>query len=346
MHTDNMFLHLVELLIEFLNQVLVRWLHSVCQAQLLTILFIVDIILDLSILLQSLLSIFNQLVCVLAYLWLEFWRLLRGNFAFGGLLILIHALPMHWIRQALLLTFVTLESCQTRRRLLKARGQRLIIILLNKPFHLLLKFDLLEPLLALLEEHARLLVDFRNAIQLLLMQLLLLGNLLLDALLLEESLLVGDEGLDVADLGQIIVMSRFIGSRAAYIGGWLLHLLTVLGCVRFYSSLLSFSLVARSAGRDTRPLLGQLGRKAALLHFLPFFFDEGEADLFLLLALLLGVFALPLLNVKRRFVLLLELVNHHVFLGDEQVRALLVVELLHKFIVCPLEIFGSFDSIF
>lgn len=154
MHADNMFLHLVELLIEFLNQVLVRWLHGVCLAQLLTILFIVYIILHLSILLQPLLSIFNQLVRVLAYLRLEFRRLLRGYFAFGAFLINIHALPMRWIRKALLLTFVTLEPCQTRRRLLKARGQRLIIILLNKPLHLLLKFDLLEPLLALLEEHA------------------------------------------------------------------------------------------------------------------------------------------------------------------------------------------------
>jgi len=177
------------------------------------------------------------------------------------------------------------------------------------------------------------------------MQLLLLGNLLLDTLLLQESLLVRHEGLDVADLGQIVVMSRLICPRAALIGCLVLHLITVLRGVRFDSPLLCILLASRFAWLITWLFLMQFWRKAALLHFLPFFFDQGQADLFLFSALLLGVFTLSLLNVKGRLILLLELVDHHVFLRDQQVGALLIVEFLHKFIVCPLEIFGSFHSI-
>ena len=74
------------------------------------------------------------------------------------------------------------------------------------------------------------------------MQLLLLGNLFLDTFLLEESFLIGNECLDVTDLRQIIVMSRLIGPRAAYIGCLVLYMLAVLGGVRFDSPLLRISL--------------------------------------------------------------------------------------------------------
>lgn len=59
MHADNVILDLVKLLVEFLDQVLVGWLDGVCLVQLLAILLIIRIILQLSILLQPLLSIFD-----------------------------------------------------------------------------------------------------------------------------------------------------------------------------------------------------------------------------------------------------------------------------------------------
>lgn len=66
----------------------------------------------------------------------------------------------------------------------------------------------------------------------------------------------------------------------------------------------------------------------------------------MLLSFLFGVLLLSLLNIELWLVFLLELVVHHVFLGDQQVGSFLVIELGHKLIICFSKVLGAFDRIF
>lgn len=184
-----------------------------------------------------------------------------------------------------------------------------------------------------MKELARFLIDLWHPLLFIFLHLPLFSNLLFESLLLEEPFLICYERVNIANTINIVVMSRLVGPRAALIFLLLPSSWPHPPWIRVLVS-----------GRR-RSLSVEFGSKTALLHFFPFLLKLSHPYFLLLLPLLFGVLLLPLFDVEDDLVLFLELVDHHVFLGNQQVRPLLVVELLDQLVVRLIEVLGSFDRV-
>jgi hypothetical protein len=85
-------------------------------------------------------------------------------------------------------------------------------------------------------------------------------------------------------------------------------------------------------------LFVDLGRKAALIHFLLLLFLERLPYLELLFVGLLLNSSLLLIDIDHDLILHIVLVHVHVLLGDEQVCALFLVELFYQFVVSLIKV--------
>lgn len=182
---------LIEFFIEFLYQVFVRSFNHICLV-LLTVLLIILIVFDLSILLQSFLSIFNQLLCILTNL--------RSKFGWLRSILVVAHITSWWLKLLPVLTLLFLNPRQTRRRLLQSWRHGLIVLVIDQSLHFLFQLLLFKPFLSLLKEQPGLFVDLWHPLLLFLLHLFLLRNLLFNSFLLKESLLIGDECIHVSDM--------------------------------------------------------------------------------------------------------------------------------------------------
>lgn len=147
----------IELLVELLDQVLVWCFHSGKLRHVAILLVHCLRFCWLLVLLQSLLSIFNELVCVLADSWFEsrfFIDLLPVD---ESLLLLL---------LSLLLAFISIHPGQARCWLLQSRCQRLIHLIIDQPLHFLFKLLLFKSFLPLLEQLQRFFIDLWNLLPL------------------------------------------------------------------------------------------------------------------------------------------------------------------------------------
>lgn len=125
-HLDYIVPHLIELFVELLDQVLIWGFHLWILVQLLSILLIL-VTLKLLILRKSFLPIFDELVGVFTYLWLEFGRLLP----------LLFSLHIIECILRLILTLISIQPSQARRWLLQSWSHWLELIVMFQFLHLL-----------------------------------------------------------------------------------------------------------------------------------------------------------------------------------------------------------------
>ena len=131
MHTHNSIPDHIKLLIELLNEILIRWLDCLRLAVLILLIAAIHHAFQLSILLQPLFSILNKLIGILANLWPEFWRL-RRCFT-SSISVLVDRLLMQIIASAnsFFLALFPLNASQTGCWFLEARCERLVILVID-----------------------------------------------------------------------------------------------------------------------------------------------------------------------------------------------------------------------